>query len=78
MGPAPSGFSMLPWLLMGMGAFSNLVQGSTRERGRSRGSRPGLQQITALTTPLTAAEHAQIIPLAAKLPQRPPSHTLTP
>ncbi|WP_371597685.1 sensor histidine kinase [Streptomyces sp. NBC_00564] len=29
MGPPPSGFAMLPWLLMGMGAFSNLVQGKT-------------------------------------------------
>ncbi|MFD9328504.1 sensor histidine kinase [Streptomyces sp. NPDC060065] len=28
-GPPPSGFAMLPWLLMGMGAFSNLVQGKT-------------------------------------------------
>ncbi|WP_406001190.1 sensor histidine kinase [Streptomyces sp. NBC_00829] len=25
----PNGFAMLPWLLMGMGAFSNLVQGKT-------------------------------------------------
>nr|WP_229898302.1 sensor histidine kinase [Streptomyces finlayi] len=28
MGP-PNGFSMLPWLLMGMGAFSNLIKGET-------------------------------------------------
>ncbi|MCX4822723.1 sensor histidine kinase [Streptomyces sp. NBC_01142] len=28
MGP-PNGFAMLPWLLMGMGAFSNLLQGRT-------------------------------------------------
>ncbi|MFI9588379.1 sensor histidine kinase [Streptomyces sp. NPDC052236] len=28
MGP-PNGFAMLPWLLMGMGAFSNLLQGKT-------------------------------------------------
>ncbi|MFB6956706.1 sensor histidine kinase [Streptomyces sp. NPDC056309] len=26
-GPPPTGFSLLPWLLMGMGAFSNLFQG---------------------------------------------------
>ncbi|MER6027937.1 sensor histidine kinase [Streptomyces sp. NPDC001851] len=26
-GPPPTGFSLLPWLLMGMGAFSNLLQG---------------------------------------------------
>ncbi|MGV9555242.1 sensor histidine kinase [Streptomyces sp. NPDC003522] len=26
-GPAPSGYSLLPWLLLGMGAFSNLLQG---------------------------------------------------
>lgn len=26
-GPPPSGFSLLPWLLLGMGAFSNLFQG---------------------------------------------------
>ncbi|CAM5257542.1 hypothetical protein SALBM311S_03864 [Streptomyces alboniger] len=26
-GPSPSGFSLLPWLLLGMGAFSNLFQG---------------------------------------------------
>ncbi|MEV6393733.1 sensor histidine kinase [Streptomyces sp. NPDC051907] len=28
MGP-PNGYSMLPWLLMGMGSFSNLLQGET-------------------------------------------------
>ncbi|MEW2397091.1 sensor histidine kinase [Streptomyces sp. NPDC046862] len=28
-GPAPTGLSLLPWLLMGMGAFSNLFQGET-------------------------------------------------
>ncbi|MFR0352289.1 sensor histidine kinase [Streptomyces sediminimaris] len=28
-GPPPSGFALLPWLLMGMGAFSNLFQGKT-------------------------------------------------
>jgi two-component system sensor histidine kinase DesK len=28
-GPPPTGFSLLPWLLMGMGAFSNLFQGRT-------------------------------------------------
>ncbi|MER6125043.1 sensor histidine kinase [Streptomyces sp. NPDC001795] len=28
-GPPPSGFSLLPWLLMGMGAFSNIFQGKT-------------------------------------------------
>ena len=28
-GPPPTGFSLLPWLLMGMGAFSNLFQGQT-------------------------------------------------
>ncbi|MEU6085747.1 sensor histidine kinase [Streptomyces sp. NPDC047085] len=28
-GPPPSGFTLLPWLLMGMGAFSNLLQGRT-------------------------------------------------
>ncbi|MFE7165962.1 sensor histidine kinase [Streptomyces sp. NPDC057616] len=28
-GPPPSGFALLPWLLMGMGAFSNLWQGKT-------------------------------------------------
>ncbi|MFI9804979.1 sensor histidine kinase [Streptomyces sp. NPDC052301] len=26
-GPPPTGFALLPWLLMGMGAFSNLLQG---------------------------------------------------
>ncbi|MEU9451710.1 sensor histidine kinase [Streptomyces sp. NPDC048277] len=28
-GPPPTGFALLPWLLMGMGSFSNLVQGKT-------------------------------------------------
>ncbi|KOU57617.1 histidine kinase [Streptomyces sp. MMG1533] len=28
-GPPPSGFSLLPWLLMGMGSLSNLFQGDT-------------------------------------------------
>lgn len=28
-GPAPSGYTLLPWLLMGMGSFSNLFQGET-------------------------------------------------
>ncbi|MFJ1651115.1 sensor histidine kinase [Streptomyces sp. NPDC088337] len=28
-GPPPTGFSLLPWLLMGMGAYSNLFQGKT-------------------------------------------------
>ncbi|MGI5399394.1 sensor histidine kinase [Streptomyces sp. CA-135486] len=28
-GVPPNGFAMLPWLLMGMGAFSNLLQGKT-------------------------------------------------
>ena len=28
-GPAPTGFSLLPWLLMGLGSFSNLLQGKT-------------------------------------------------
>ncbi|MER5882498.1 sensor histidine kinase [Streptomyces sp. NPDC001941] len=28
-GVPPNGFAMLPWLLMGMGAFSNLLQGET-------------------------------------------------
>ncbi|MEV5732155.1 histidine kinase [Streptomyces sp. NPDC052292] len=28
-GPPPTGFSLLPWLLMGMGSFSNLLQGET-------------------------------------------------
>ncbi|MFJ4520072.1 sensor histidine kinase [Streptomyces sp. NPDC088810] len=28
-GPPPTGFSLLPWLLMGMGSFSNLLQGRT-------------------------------------------------
>ena len=29
MGPPPTGFALLPWLLMGMGSFSNLLQGKT-------------------------------------------------
>ncbi|GAA2520819.1 sensor histidine kinase [Streptomyces longisporus] len=29
LGPAPNGFGLLPWLLMGMGAFSNVIQGKT-------------------------------------------------
>ena len=29
LGPPPNGFVLLPWLLMGMGAFSNLFQGKT-------------------------------------------------
>ncbi|MFF2507096.1 sensor histidine kinase [Streptomyces sp. NPDC058067] len=29
MGPPRSGFTLLPWLLMGLGAFSNLLQGKT-------------------------------------------------
>ncbi|MGW1022228.1 sensor histidine kinase [Streptomyces sp. NPDC002577] len=28
-GPPPTGFALLPWLLMGLGAFSNLFQGKT-------------------------------------------------
>ncbi|WP_053654144.1 sensor histidine kinase [Streptomyces sp. MMG1121] len=28
-GPPPTGFALLPWLLMGMGSFSNLLQGKT-------------------------------------------------
>ncbi|MFB7242608.1 two-component sensor histidine kinase [Streptomyces populi] len=28
-GPPPTGFALLPWLLLGMGAFSNLFQGRT-------------------------------------------------
>jgi len=28
-GPPPTGFALLPWLLMGLGAFSNLFQGET-------------------------------------------------
>ncbi|WP_018545390.1 sensor histidine kinase [Streptomyces sp. LaPpAH-108] len=28
-GPPPTGFALLPWLLMGLGAFSNLLQGET-------------------------------------------------
>ncbi|MFI8531883.1 sensor histidine kinase [Streptomyces aquilus] len=30
-GPPPTGFSLLPWLLLGMGAFSNLFQAGTRQ-----------------------------------------------
>ncbi|MFB7930374.1 sensor histidine kinase [Streptomyces sp. NPDC056039] len=30
-GPPPSGFTLLPWLLMGMGAFSNLFQDRTTD-----------------------------------------------
>ncbi|MEU0965108.1 sensor histidine kinase [Streptomyces sp. NPDC005917] len=29
LGPPPSGFALLPWLLMGLGSFSNLLQGKT-------------------------------------------------
>jgi len=29
MGPPATGFALLPWLLMGMGSFSNLLQGKT-------------------------------------------------
>jgi len=29
LGPPPTGFGLLPWLLMGMGAFSNVIQGKT-------------------------------------------------
>ncbi|GGK54754.1 sensor histidine kinase [Streptomyces flaveus] len=29
LGPPPSGFALLPWLLMGLGSFSNLFQGKT-------------------------------------------------
>ncbi|MFI7399660.1 sensor histidine kinase [Streptomyces sp. NPDC049541] len=29
LGPPPNGFGLLPWLLMGMGAFSNIIQGKT-------------------------------------------------
>ena len=29
LGPPPSGFSLLPWLLMGLGALSHLLQGET-------------------------------------------------
>lgn len=29
LGPPPTGFALLPWLLMGLGAFSNIVQGKT-------------------------------------------------
>jgi two-component system, NarL family, sensor histidine kinase DesK len=28
-GPPPTGFALVPWLLMGMGSFSNLLQGKT-------------------------------------------------
>ncbi|MBL1104659.1 sensor histidine kinase [Streptomyces sp. 5-8] len=28
-GPPPTGFALLPWLLLGLGAFSNLLQGET-------------------------------------------------
>ncbi|MHC3474060.1 sensor histidine kinase [Streptomyces sp. 7R007] len=28
-GPPPTGFSLLPWLLMGLGSFSNIFQGKT-------------------------------------------------
>lgn len=28
-GPPPTGFALMPWLLMGMGSFSNLLQGKT-------------------------------------------------
>ncbi|MDO0927949.1 sensor histidine kinase [Streptomyces sp. TG1A-8] len=28
-GPPPTGFALLPWLLLGMGSFSNLLQGKT-------------------------------------------------
>ncbi|MFF8400304.1 sensor histidine kinase [Streptomyces sp. NPDC015684] len=28
-GPPPTGFSLLPWLLLGLGSFSNLLQGRT-------------------------------------------------
>ncbi|MFI0963730.1 sensor histidine kinase [Streptomyces sp. NPDC021080] len=28
-GPPPTGFALLPWLLLGMGSFSNLLQGRT-------------------------------------------------
>ncbi|MFE9447924.1 sensor histidine kinase [Streptomyces sp. NPDC006739] len=30
-GPPPTGFGLMPWLLMGMGAFSNLVQGKASD-----------------------------------------------
>jgi two-component system sensor histidine kinase DesK len=29
LGPPPSGFTLLPWLLMGLGSFSNIFQGKT-------------------------------------------------
>ncbi|MFH9083449.1 sensor histidine kinase [Streptomyces sp. NPDC017673] len=28
-GPPPTGFTLLPWLLLGMGSFSNVIQGET-------------------------------------------------
>ncbi|MFF8727644.1 sensor histidine kinase [Streptomyces sp. NPDC015171] len=30
-GPPPTGFALLPWLLMGLGSFSNLLQGRTAD-----------------------------------------------
>ncbi|MET7744149.1 histidine kinase [Streptomyces sp. NPDC005385] len=30
-GPPPTGFALLPWLLMGLGSFSNLLQGRTAQ-----------------------------------------------
>ncbi|MFG2309732.1 sensor histidine kinase [Streptomyces sp. NPDC048566] len=30
-GPPPTGFALLPWLLMGLGSFSNLLQGKTEQ-----------------------------------------------
>lgn len=30
-GPPPTGFTLLPWLLMGLGSFSNIVQGKTAD-----------------------------------------------
>lgn len=30
-GPPPTGFTLLPWLLLGMGAFSNLFQAGTQQ-----------------------------------------------
>lgn len=30
-GPPPTGFALLPWLLMGLGSFSNLLQGKTAQ-----------------------------------------------
>ena len=32
-GPPPTGFALLPWLLMGLGSFSNLLQGEAETRG---------------------------------------------